>query len=92
MKETENVKTGITFPINTLCLWLLMLRQKTNTKNLENALSKVGFISGLTEEEKDKIAMIKGLFIAEMNGDLIPPPSISEIYANVEHYIEESSQ
>jgi hypothetical protein len=91
MDKTENVRTGIVFPIKTLCEWLLMLRTKTNTKNLENALSKVGFISGLTEDEKDKIAMIKGLFIAEMNGDLDPPPSISEIYANVEQYLAENS-
>lgn len=89
-KVTRDVRTGFTIPITTLCKWLLLLRSKTNNKDLAQALTKINFITGLSDSEKEIIATIKILFIAEMNGDLDPSPSICEIYANIETYIEET--
>jgi len=89
-KITRDVRTGFEIPIRTLCKWLMLLRSKTNNKNLEQALTKINFITDLSDIEKETIATIKILFIAEMNGDLEPSPSICEIYANIETYIEET--
>lgn len=74
-------------PISVLCRWLKMLKDKTHNNDIEHALRKAHFVE-LTDEEREIVSTIRQIYIAEMNGDLNPPPSMREIYENIEDYFQ----
>lgn len=82
----RNVKNkSFALPLSILCGWLKIIWEKTKDRNIENALRTIQFLP-LTADEKDIVVTVKQLYIAEMNGDLNPPPSMREIYENIEEY------
>lgn len=85
-----NEKTNKTFklPLKILCRWLKMLKDKTGNRDIEHALRTIQFVP-ITDEEREIVSTIRQLYIAEMNGDLNPPPSMREIYEFIDDYFKE---
>lgn len=77
-----DAKSGVSLSLTLIKQWLKVLFDKTHTNDIEDALSTAKFLN-LNEDEKEIFATIKRIYIAEMNGDLIPDPSIREIYASM---------
>ena len=84
---TRNTKTSYEIPISVMCQWLKMLREKTNNADIEDALRTAKFLE-LTDAERDIVGAIRSFYIAEMNGNLKPPPSMRELYENIEAYVQ----
>lgn len=83
---TRNTKTSYEIPISMICQWLKMLREKTNNADIEDALRTAKFLE-LTDGERDIVGTLRSFYIAEMNGNLKPPPSMRELYENIEDYV-----
>lgn len=79
---TIKVTNGLSLSLVLIKQWLKVLFDKTHTNDIEDALSTAKFLT-LDEDEREIFATIKRIYIAEMNGDLIPDPSIREIYASM---------
>lgn len=79
---TTNITTGFTISFDLLEGWLRILKNKTGNSDVENALNTVHFVS-LTDEERDIVGTIRSLYIAEMNGNLVPSPSIRERFVEL---------
>lgn len=76
---TTNTKTGFTISFDLLGSWLQLIKDKTQNQDIEHALRTVNFVS-LTDEERDIVGTVRSLYIAEMNGNLEPAPSIRGLY------------
>ena len=80
-------KTNFELPLKILCRWLKMLKDKTGNKDIEDALRTIHFVA-ITDDEREIISTVRQLYLAEMNGDLNPPPSMREIYENIDEYLQ----
>lgn len=85
-EQVINVRTDYTIPMAIICQWLKMLKEKTKNKDIESALSTIRFAPNVTEAELSIATTIRQLYISEMNGDLNPPPSMRDVYDDIETY------
>jgi len=85
-KNVKHIKNGYEIPMSIIYGWLKLLHEKTNNRDIEHALRTVKFINS-SKEEKEIYVTIKNIYLAEMNGDLNPSPSMRDIYTNIDDYI-----
>lgn len=81
----RNDRTSFELPLKVLCRWLKMMKEKTGNRDIEHALRTIKFMP-LSDDEQDIVSTVRQLYIAEMNGDLTPPPSMRDIYENIDDY------
>lgn len=77
--STIHNKTGVTIPMNLVCGWVTMLKEKTGNRDIEHALRTIQFLQ-LTDQERDIVGTVRSLYISEMNGDLTPAPNLRELF------------